>query len=78
MMNLSKRLNMVRAMDLLGYFYDELESSAQSGLRFIVYAEYGGGTVYFSSWEELEEWLQGVVIDDPEVCAAVEKLISEN
>lgn len=60
-----------RAMEAAGYSLDPIESSAERG---VFNGEYGA-RMDFNTVHEAEEWLDGVVFDDPEVSDAVEKIM---
>ena len=61
----------VLEMDAAGYYFDELEST-NDNLRFL---GEGCQMLYMDSWKEAEEWLDGVVFDDPAVSDRVEKIL---
>ena len=69
----SRKDKLIRAMSKAGYALDRLESTDE-WLRFFTP---GCGTVAFDGWEELEEWLNGVVFDDPEVAKKVWDIMHE-
>ena len=52
---------LVAAMEAAGYVLDTLEST-EDNLRF--YGAYGN-VMTMGGWHECEEWLNGVVFDDP-------------
>ena len=54
---------LVAAMEAAGYVLDTLEST-EDNLRF--YGAYGN-LLTMGGWHECEEWLNGVVFDDPQV-----------
>lgn len=62
----------IRAMDAAGYTYDELESS-DNWVRFF----YDFGTVSFDNWDEVNDWLNGVVEDDSDTAEKVERILRE-
>lgn len=68
---------LIDAMEAAGYYYDEFEcgtpSEYQKDIRFD--AEYSGG-VYFDSWDDVYDWLNGVVFDDPEVSDEVDRILN--
>lgn len=72
-MNEAKKERLIGAMSAAGYTYDELEST-DDWLRFFV--EYGGGVFSMDGWDALEDWLNGVVFDDPEVACKVQKILN--
>lgn len=63
---------LISAMQTLGYTYDWTESYDE-WLHFW----YTGGSTSFSSWQELEDWVRGVVIDDPYTAEELEKIMKE-
>ena len=62
---------LVAAMEAAGYVLDTLEST-QDNLRF--YGAYGN-VITMGGWHECEEWLNGVVFDDPQVANRVEIIL---
>ena len=62
---------LVAAMEAAGYTLDTLESTGDN-LRF-----YGdsGNILTMGGWHECEEWLNGVVFDDPQVSDCVEIIL---
>lgn len=62
---------LIAAMDAAGYWFDNFES--YDGC--LVFSGNYGTTMYFDSWEEVEEWLRGVVFDDPDVSDRVENIL---
>lgn len=62
---------LIAAMEAAGYTFDSLEST-EDNLRF--FGE-GGQTVTMGGWHECEEWLNGVVFDDPQVAEHVEIIL---
>lgn len=63
---------LIKAMDVAGYTYDELEST-DDWLRFF----YDGGVMTMDGWQDVEDWLNGVVFDDPDVAAKVYNIMDE-
>ena len=63
---------LIKAMDVAGYTYDELEST-DDWLRFF----YDGGVMTMGGWQDVEDWLNGVVFDDPDVDAKVYNIMDE-
>ena len=59
----AKKDQLVAAMEAAGYVLDTLEST-EDNLRF--YGAYGN-VMTMGGWHECEEWLNGVVFDDPQV-----------
>ena len=62
---------LVAAMEAAGYVLDTLEST-EDNLRF--YGAYGN-VMTMGGWHECEEWLNGVVFDDPQVSNRVEIIL---
>ena len=62
---------LVAAMEAAGYVLDTLEST-EDNLRF--YGAYGN-VMTMGGWYECEEWLNGVVFDDPQVSDRVEIIL---
>lgn len=62
---------LIAAMEAAGYTYDGLEST-NDNLRF--FGE-GGQVITMGGWYECEEWLNGVVFDDPQVMNRVEIIL---
>lgn len=63
--------SLIAAMEAAGYTYDGLESTRDS-LRF--FGEHGQ-LLTLGGWHECEEWLNGVVFDDPQVMNRVELIL---
>lgn len=62
---------LIAAMEAAGYSYDGLEST-NTQLRF--FGE-SGQILTMGGWHECEEWLNGVVFDDPQVMEHVELIL---
>lgn len=62
---------LIAAMEAAGYSYDGLESTNDS-LRF--FGE-SGQVLTMGGWHECEEWLNGIVFDDPQVMDRVEIIL---
>ena len=62
---------LVAAMEAAGYTLDTLESTGDN-LRFYGAA---GNIITMGGWHECEEWLNGVVFDDPQVSERVENIL---
>ena len=62
---------LVAAMEAAGYVLDTLEST-EDNLRF--FGAYGN-VMTMGGWHECEEWLNGVVFDDPQVSDRVEIIL---
>ena len=65
------RQKLIKAMDAAGYWYDNFDSYED----WVVFRD-GIFAMMFESWEEVEEWLKGVVFDDPEVSDKVEAILN--
>lgn len=63
---------LIDAMEAAGYWYDDLESYE----TWIIFRGDYCTSMYFNSWEEVNDWLRGVVFDDPAVSDAVEKILN--
>lgn len=63
---------LIAAMEAAGYWYDDLESYE----TWIIFRGDYCTSMYFNSWEEVNDWLRGVVFDDPAVSDAVEKILN--
>ena len=63
--------SLVAAMEAAGYTYDGIEST-NDHLRFF---GNNGQTITMGGWHECEEWLNGVVFDDPQVSDRVELIL---
>ncbi len=67
----AEKEQLVAAMEAAGYVLDTLEST-EDNLRF--YGAYGN-VMTMGGWHECEEWLNGVVFDDPQVSNRVEIIL---
>ena len=67
----AEKEQLVAAMEAAGYVLDTLEST-EDNLRF--YGAYGN-VMTMGGWHECEEWLNGVVFDDPQVSDRVEIIL---
>ena len=63
---------LISAMQAAGYEYDDINSS-DNNLRFA--SALTGDSMFMGGWKEVREWLEGVVLDDPEASDAVEKIM---
>ena len=63
--------SLVAAMEAAGYTYDGIEST-NDHLHFF---GNNGQTITMGGWHECEEWLNGVVFDDPQVSDRVELIL---
>ena len=66
----SKKRKLIAAMATAGYDYDDMESYGDN-LHF--YGEFSSS--WWEGWQEVEEWLNGVVFDDPATSDAVEIIL---
>ena len=71
MANDNYETRLVEAMEVAGMHFDEIDSSPDS-LRFT--SEMGIVT-YFENWNEVENWIEGTVFDDPEVEQEVDEIL---
>lgn len=62
--------NLIKAMELLGYYYDDIASYD----GYIKFNDIEG----FNSWDDVEEYLNLLVIEDPDISDKVEALLKEN
>ena len=67
----AEKEQLVAAMEAAGYTLDTLESTGDN-LRFYGAA---GNIMTMGGWHECEEWLNGVVFDDPQVSDRVEIIL---
>ena len=67
----AEKAQLVAAMEAAGYTLDALESTGDN-LRFFGAA---GNSLTVGGWHECEEWLNGVVFDDPQVSDRVEIIL---
>ena len=67
----SEKNKLVSAMEAAGYVLDSTEST-KDNLRF--YGAYGN-ILTMAGWHECEEWLNGVVFDDPQVSDRVDIIL---
>lgn len=67
--NEEKQEFLTSVMKIAGYEYDDINSS-DGDLHF---ADSYGQTMHVESWDDVKEWLEGVVFDDPDISDAVEK-----
>jgi len=65
---------LIKAMAVAGYHYDDIDSYD----GYLVFdGDYCCVRMTFESWYEVEEWLRGVVFDDPDVSGTVEMILKE-
>ena len=66
---------LIPAMEAAGYHFDELESS-DGNLRFLPDGTHEiGGAWIADSWNDVQEWLEGVVLEDPDTAERVERVM---
>ena len=71
MANDNYETRLVDAMEVAGMHFDEIASSPDS-LRF---TSETGIVTYFENWNEVENWIEGMVFDDPEVEQEVDEIL---
>ncbi|MGN0399383.1 MAG: YodL domain-containing protein, partial [Blautia sp.] len=66
---------LIPAMEAAGYHFDELEST-DGNLRFLPDGTHEiGGVMISDSWTDVKEWLEGVVLEDPDTAERVERVM---
>ena len=65
---------MIRAMEAAGYYYDDINSYDDGYVVFR--GDYG--SMSFDNLNEVADWLDNVVFDDPEVADTVEAILNSN
>ena len=66
---------LIPAMEAAGYHFDELESS-DGNLRFLPDGTHEiSGAWIADSWNDVQEWLEGVVLEDPDTAERVERVL---
>lgn len=66
---------LIPAMEAAGYHFDELEST-DGNLRFLPDGTHEiGGVMISDSWTDVKEWLEGVVLEDPDTAERVEQVM---
>ena len=66
---------LIPAMEAAGYHFDELESS-DGNLRFLPDGTHEiSGAWIADSWNDVQEWLEGVVLEDPDTAERVERVM---
>lgn len=64
---------LIKCMDVLGLYFDGIESS----FNYIRFTYTGGCFPFvFGSWQEVKDYLSGLVIDDPEKAETVYTMLS--
>lgn len=71
MANKEEQERLIEAMEVAGMHYD-IYDSAPDSLRFT--SEMGIVT-YFESWDEVTNWIEGTVFDDPDIEADVDEIL---
>ena len=70
-----QKQKLIPAMEAAGYHFDELEST-DDNLRFLPDGTHEIGSVMISdSWNDVQEWLEGVVLEDPDTAERVERVM---
>lgn len=66
---------LIPAVEAAGYHFDELESS-DGNLRFLPDGTHEISGVWIAdSWNDVQEWLEGVVLEDPDTAERVERVM---
>ena len=66
---------LIPAVEAAGYHFDELESS-DGNLRFLPDGTHEiSGAWIADSWNDVQEWLEGVVLEDPDTAERVERVL---
>ena len=66
---------LIPAVEAAGYHFDELESSDEN-LRFLPDGTHEiSGAWIADSWNDVQEWLEGVVLEDPDTAERVERVM---
>lgn len=70
-----QKQKLIPAMEAAGYHFDELEST-DGNLRFLPDGTHEiGGVMISDSWNDVKEWLEGVVLEDPDTAERVERVM---
>ncbi len=70
-----QKQKLIPAMEAAGYHFDELEST-DGNLRFLPDGTHEIGSVMIlDSWNNVKEWLEGVVLEDPDTAERVERVM---
>lgn len=70
-----QKQKLIPAMEAAGYHFDELEST-DGNLRFLPDGTHEiGGVMISDSWNNVKEWLEGVVLEDPDTAERVERVL---
>ena len=72
---LESEQKLIPAMEAAGYHFDELEST-DGNLRFLPDGTHEiGGVMISDSWNDVKEWLEGVILEDPDTAERVERVM---
>lgn len=70
-----QKQKLIPAMEAAGYHFDELEST-DGNLRFLPDGTHEiSGAWIADSWNDVQEWLEGVVLEDPDTAERVERVM---
>ena len=70
-----QKQKLIPAMEAAGYHFDDLEST-DGNLRFLPDGTHEiGGVMISDSWNDVKEWLEGVVLEDPDTAERVERVM---
>jgi antirestriction protein ArdC len=70
-----QKQKLIPAMEAAGYHFDELEST-DGNLRFLPDGTHEiGGVMISDSWNDVKEWLEGVVLEDPDTAERVARVM---
>lgn len=70
-----QKQKLIPAMEAAGYHFDELEST-DGNLRFLPDGTHEiGGVMISDSWNDVKEWLESVVLEDPDTAERVERVM---
>lgn len=70
-----QKQKLIPAMEAAGYHFDELEST-DGNLRFLPDGTHEiGGVMISDSWNDVKQWLEGVVLEDPDTAERVERVM---
>ena len=70
-----QKQKLIPAMEAAGYHFDELEST-DGNLRFFPDGTHEiGGVMISDSWNDVKEWLEGVVLEDLDAAERVERVM---
>lgn len=63
--------NLIAAMEAAGYFFDDIDSYE----GWLVFNGDYCTKMEFSDWDGVQDWLENVIFDDPEISDKVEKIL---